>query len=432
MRLSPANDLARSRPVSTPSFFLFAGVVFFAFDDLGVFGTSARVFQAPGWIFLAAYVGLMWKSRPRFSGRAWLVVLICITITLLSLFVLPATARGEELAVKAGKVGLSLSAMWVCFSAGSIAFRRHRSVTSAAVCVLLTISIAGVFLSDQLELSSLFHSTPNFAQRTRGLRFEASSLGAGILVFGALFCTLARSSAAKVTCVLIVIWTVSLYVPSRGAITSIVIVVLLYFTALVFHWVHRRAAANSFGVLVATSSLVLSFGLPFLVALSGWQGMSRDISDASRSVWAMASLQSLIIYPLGQGLAMPTVTLGSLLSLSATDLVGVFGYRNMTEVFSLAASNTDNALLPKTFPNIAAVYGGAVFLYAWLRCLVALNGRLFARIPMTSGILPLIVLVVVSSSFYSSIFAWEQAFLFGVLWSLSQSQTLFGPSAMNS
>jgi hypothetical protein len=337
--------------------------------------------------------------------------------------VLPPVLRGEILAVKGLKVGLTVVVWMLVLQAGYLGFQvAPRALNKAgllAVVIMLTASLlvwAGVRFVDT---SSLLHATPNIAQRVRGTRFEASSLGGGALV-GLVLCSL-RSNRRRVLVLIAVLTGLIIWLTaSRGTlvVASGIILVCLVAVLAPARPLHGAARYSIVGAATVLVTMLLSFGLVALLRQPLWADLRAATSDASRSIWALASLSSLVKYPFGQGLAGTLAWTPPLLLDAAENVRGIFPASDFSEVRALALGRTDQALSPKTIPALAATYFGIPGLLAAASLYYVLGQRLVARLnvpQVRTYAVGAVCFALVSSSYFGGLYSWEQPLLCGAL-----------------
>lgn len=437
--------LPSSRRVRTGHVLMICGALLLPFDDLALLGgAGGSVTRSVGWVFFVAAAFMFprperasVRSIEKWISRLWIYGLF---ITALTLPLLPEVAREESLLFKALKVAVMLSCFALSVRAGvRAACWSPRSLVIGAVgAVMILTASALIDLSGSqlLDANSFIHDTPNYAQRIRGTRFEASSLGAGLLIClatGLLFVRRKRFLPLAA----LAFFGVTLLTQSRG---TLVVVSLAVISCIVPFLIHKRAGKQSstfstaWGAAFVALSLVLAFGLGFLVTSSAWEDMSASTSDATRSIWSETAFNSMLVFPFGQGYGGPTYWLGQLFNESLQNLSNTFPIRALGEALSISRSSSDGALSPKTLLAMVAVYFGLpgiiITLIGFWRIGSASTSK--TRLGFPLYIPAAVIFVTVTSSYYSSPFAWEQAVLLGALLASATSNPKKDPNEITS
>jgi hypothetical protein len=175
--------------------YLLVGGALLPFDDLALASSVAGgIGRSPAWLPLIAASMALKKVTPQpviaAQRHLWQLWAYGCALTLMSLFFLPSVVRDEALVVKGLKLALILAIWILVFQTGwraYIALPRYLSlaggISFTIMAFILVLENADVGAIDAI---TLIHSTPNYAMRVRATRFEASSVGAGLLVAMAL------------------------------------------------------------------------------------------------------------------------------------------------------------------------------------------------------------------------------------------------------
>lgn len=294
---------------------LIAGAALLPFDDLGTSSAGGSLTSAPAWIpfALLAVVLTHWRAKHAGSPRPRVLILLMamlgygLVLTLGTLQFLPAEALGEDLALKGVKVGGTILAWILCVLAGWLAWRHLLPTLRVALLVALVITAAFAILATvggPLDAPGLLHEGVNFQQRVRGSRFEASSLGACLLILGGyLALTLSRRPAIASQAVLLP--ATFLLTSSRGSLVAAGLIAVATCVALVRQpdqqeRVHDHRVAGWAGI---AAGLGGTFGLGWVVRSDTWRslGLGGGGSDATRSLWGDVAISTTLDHPLGVG-----------------------------------------------------------------------------------------------------------------------------------
>lgn len=435
---------ARARSTLT-GLVLYLGVALLAFDDIGPLNAvGGGLVASPGWalILLAAVIsprGGPIVAYGRLGRAAWAVGLYGLVLSIGTLPFIPSSIDGSPAVDKLVRLGVNVSVWLAVLVAAPRLVRYHRTwlIAGLATAFALMLGSAAIDLtgSKVLDSSTLLHSAANAQQRVRGTRFEASALGAGLVVEGLALATfirgrlgaLAVGSAALVS---------QLFTQSRG--TLVTTSVLIACSALVAVGGRKLYPSTARGVMALAVSLVLvvygsSFALSSIVSSSAWASaglVSNGTSDASRSVWADVGVQSLFAYPLGMGFTAYQVWLPHLLLAAANGASDTFSASSLTEIVDVAYSQSAQALSPKTFPAVAAVHlgvvgvaaAGALGIAAMRRAISAAKSSGYVAAPLVA-----LGLLAAGANYFFSVFSWDQALLFGILVSIPAGNRFSDP-----
>jgi hypothetical protein len=409
---------------------LLVAAVLLPFDDLGIWPVGGPLASSPAWLplsLLAIVLGRWRWSRTRAAQPRILWILVAVlgyglVLSLGSLQFLPAQALGEDLIVKGVKVGVTLSLWMMCVLAGWLAWQYLLPTLRIALVIALTITALSAFLvavGGPLDTSQLLHEGVNIQQRVRGARFEASSLGACLLVLsGYLALTLPRSAALASQLVLLP--ATVLLTASRGSLVAAALLAALTCAA----WLRkpddpiRPAAHRAAGVSAVVAGLGGTFALGWVVRSEAWLslGLGGGGSDATRSLWGDVAISTTVEHPLGTGFSgLPWIREALIETLRRGS--EHFSTPELRELSMLAHATGDQALAPKTLPAIVVMYLGlpglALLVYALYRLGVATGAALAggrSGLVIASG-----SLIVVSTTYFAGISTWEQATLIGSL-----------------
>lgn len=418
-------ELSRGQHRVAAAMLVLAGPLL-AFDDLRPFAAVAGgLGKSPAWIplVIAAFALPPPQGKRAMKierGLTWLWLFGCAS-TLTVLLVVPPVSE-QDLFMKTIRVGINLLVFIVVVRTGLRAsdhLPKFLILSFILAFAALTCGTIGGRLGVSIfDFEGPLHATPNFAQRIRGTRFEASSLGAGLLTaFGA--CALALRSRRALLLASLVPIAILVFTDSRGslacALAITTVCVVTSFTREGDDRPARRRRINVLGLLLVLTCLVPAFALSALVTSSVWSGMSASLSDATRSIWAQASLSSLFHFPIGQGFAGPSYVLQPIFAAATEDLAGVFSIVDLEEATNLAQTTDLSSLSPKTLPAVVVVYFGAPGLVALVTAFWTFGVRAASPRAPVGYAVAAFALVAVSSSYFSSPFAWDQALLLGAL-----------------
>ncbi|MGO4806120.1 hypothetical protein AB4089_13410 [Arthrobacter sp. 2MCAF15] len=409
----------------------FAGCALFAVDDVAVFrGLGGGLLASPGWLPIII-AGFLASRDPRFRRLRLSRVIIAvfsygILITLITLPFLAADVLGENPIAKSIKVAVSVGVWLLMLVSGAILSRVvPRAVQAGAIAAIATMTLGALLYHlgyQGVDQNELIHSYQNLQQRVRSTRFEASSLGAGLIVCLGL---IAMRSTRTMAVVLFPVGLIMIGVVAESRGTNLTIYVSLLVIPFLI-WLKSRKADLTANVVLfwasvlAALAVVSSFRLDYFLGSALWSELglkTEGTSDASRSMWADASLAAVGQHPLGMGYAAYLEWLPKLVENSTRSALDFFPIRDLSEMINQSFAASDATLSPKNLVGIAAVFLGAVG--------VAMVGILYAATiknsihgTMSGESNRLIVgvsLVIVSSTYYTSIFSMDQAFLFGAL-----------------
>lgn len=437
-----ANSSDRFGPLLTVDrivgFLLLVGCALFAFDDVAPLkSVGGALLASPSVVpIAAAHLIYTFGSKGRRGLRGvWGAFALwgygCI-VTAATLTFLPSVLLGESATEKAIRVAVSIFLYAYILGAGFQLFQPFRQWIlvgcAVALAILLASALLGGFGIGFLDTSNVFHSVANVQQRVRGTRLEASSLGAAILVCTAILAMgLSRNQGIAVLAVGSVL--AGILVNSRGTVITIAITLVVIVLVIISRSAFRRRVRLRlvFSVSALVGVLYLSFGLDQLLTSDLWltygsfNSHSGSTSEATRSIWANTALQSTLSYPSGTGYVGYLAWMPELLS-HATDNAGkYYSLSSLSEALGLVGATSDDQLVPKTLPAIAAIFLGipgllgVIFLY--FRTLNA------SWVGFRSGQIGLpaaaMILILVSATYFASISSWEHAFGFGALLSFA-------------
>lgn len=416
--------------IQLASFLLISGLLLLPFDDLGgPFGIAGGLTKSPAWLPLCLAASLLPRSTGRgrkFESRILQLWLLGNFITLVSLPFLPEVAKGESLLEKGIRVSIILAAYFGVMIAAMRAYQHVPQAlklgTIATTILFFLYAVVGYALPSLLESMQWLHSTPNYAMRQRGTRFEASSLGAGLLICVAMTILWLRGRFALVVA-LISLPIVLELTQSRGTLVASLataatgILILLVNSRVV----HSKGFVGILSGLSIVCSLLFAFALQYLVTSELWKDLSKAVSDATRSIWADSALQSILNFPFGMGYAGPTFWMQDIFSKSLMGASTLFPFSDLSEAVGLVRTSESDAFSPKTMLALTGMYFGIPGVVAALVCFWRIISSWAASNSSTLlGFLPACILFVfVTSSYFSSPFSWEQPLLFGTLMALS-------------
>lgn len=417
-----------------PAVLVIIGVALFAFDDFSTLRKIGGGFLAsPSWVPLLVATAMLFRRTVLGRDRPVLISLGVIwlyglALTLVTIPFLPSSVHGEGIISKSIRLLLTIAVMLSMVVAGFILTRRLRKfVLVGAIAALAIMVITGAlahFGVSAIENWSVLHSSPNFQMRVRGTRFEASSLGGGILIIGALVALLVGHRRGLG--ILVVCGVLALAVPqSRGTTVVAASVIALSLIWLLIGGVigrTRRWIVACLAVIGVIIALVLSLGIDLILSSQWWTdiGLSNSAgstSDATRAAWSSVSVLTLMDYPFGMGYAAYLSWLPQLLSETATQLSRSFPASALLELRTTISATSDNTLSAKTLPAVLITYFGwcglvatAVLFFAAIRRGIVFGSRgNLAVLPVS------ITVILVSATYLWSVFSWDQMFLFGAI-----------------
>ncbi|MFI6255130.1 hypothetical protein ACIBCL_03295 [Micromonospora zamorensis] len=401
-----------------------AGVLV-AFDDIAPLRALAGTFGASlAWVPLLLCALLLPSDRDSMWPRALIVLFgTGVIVTAITFFVLPSESKGVNLYFKALAVGIPIAVFFaIMVVAGRLAAYRPSLITLFGL-----VSLGMLVLFGALDLLGVIprndvwflHGIENLNQRARGGRFEASALGAGVLVALAT-ATLRVRNKAWALGIGVVAGVLAYLMPSRGTLVAGMAFCAAIFGAILLHWlvprVGRWANVAPGGVLVVVT-LLGGFGLGALVTAPQWAGMSYSSSDAVRSVWGDASMDAALDHPVGMGFSAPLEWLPNYVRGSMEQFDDSFSPSDFTELNDQLNADGSYGFSPKTMPSLLGVYFGAAGVLALIAIWLAIGRRVADA--WRAGYFMVgpaaLALSVTAASYFSSIYAWEQAFILGAL-----------------
>jgi hypothetical protein len=134
-------------------------------------------------------------------------------------------------------------------------------------------------------------------------------------------------------------------------------------------------------------------------------------------MWADTSLAALGQHPFGMGYAAYLEWLPKLIENSARSAADQFPLRDLSEMIHLSSAVSDAELSPKNLVGIAAVHLGIVGIIAVMFLYSAMIKNSIYRMQPDASVrlVVSVALIIVSSTYYTSIFSMDQAFLMGAL-----------------
>lgn len=369
MALHVSRASATAAPVTLRSY---GTLVVAALTPIGDLAPTQKVFGSIGGrpsLLAAPIMVYLFRHEIRSVAGATLAPLATgwlygLVISLVSLFFLPAAARGAPLTVKTATLSVILG-LWILtivwVAAAAVAER-------PSLAAGLGISYAGslIFLVFEVFRPGNFavawhfvHSSINVQERPRILSTESSTAGASLVAAALGWAAAARPRTFIFVIVLgTVSWGVAL-VESRGTVVSLILAAALTAGTTVGSRLYRRdgrleRAATVAALLTTVASLLLFNNLSNFSNPAA--GTSQ--SDATRSAWAIAANTSIVEHPEGSGYARPQVDASRWLTSAYTSLVDVYPARAFHELERLAGSQSGVALAPKTLLSTLEMYWG--------------------------------------------------------------------------
>ncbi|MFI6762796.1 hypothetical protein ACIBF5_27050 [Micromonospora sp. NPDC050417] len=402
-----------------------AAGVLVAFDDIAPLQQLAGTFGASlAWAPLLLCGLLLPRDRLSIWPRALIVLAgLGFATTAVTLVLLPPEARGTNLYGKAFAVGIPVMVFFcIMVVAARLAAYRPSLVTMFGLVSLGVLLLFGMLdMVGALPRTGVWflHGLDNLNQRARGGRFEASALGGGVLVaLGTATLRVRKKAWALGICA--AAGVLAFLMPSRGTLAAGAVFCAAILCAVVLHrFIPRvgRWANHTIGSILVIITLVGGFALGWLVTAPQWGGMSYSTSDAVRSVWGDVGLDVAIHNPAGMGYSAPIAWLPAYVQDAMDRYDGRFSASDFTELTDQINSGHDYGFSPKTMPSLVGVYLGAVGVLALIAMWLAIGRK--AAEAWRSGYFMVapaaIAVAIVSSAYFSSIYAWEQAFLLGAL-----------------
>lgn len=424
--------VTRARPYSAKrmaqQLCLLLGVAMLPFDDLRIpGGVGGGMLASPAWVPFAVLGAAHLRTTgfragvPRAVKELAALAFYGLTISVVALLVSSdLSGRPDALSKTANNFIIFLVFALVIVGAFSVSHLRATWILGvlAAFVFLAVTSLLQSIVPGFLDGLGPLHRTPNVQVRVRATRFEASSLGSLLLILIGMFWALSKRKSAiwQGTVLVIVAQSVT---QSRGTLLVSGLLSLLALVMLILAPLNRRQHARV-PVLLAMASvpMIASFYLSSVLSASFWRdlGLVAANSDAMRGLWARAMGVSLIEHPFGLGFAEYLVQAPKLLLENAGDVSAVYGYSAVAAEMSPIVAGETDTLSPKTLPTIAAMYFGwlgVLFTFRLYYSLFKASWKQASYEP--SRLLAAVALVAVSASYFSSLFAWEQALLIGLL-----------------
>lgn len=403
--------------------------ILFAFDDIAFFANFGGPYLAsPAWI---AIIPLIKRLKPIQLPKSTFLKLgfVLLVITCVSLFHyshISLTGVDQSILLKIIKNLLELLVYLVFVFLGfQLAFKSDGRKSILLIGGALYATSAIGFLLEKYStydaFEQLFHATTNVQQRVRGFRFEASSLGSSFLIASALI-LICLNGRKFLIAFLILVSAPLILVESRGYVLAVTIVIILCtFRLIIFINLRSEQFRSQRSWLEVGALLVMIFGLPLVVQANFWSKYSADVSDTTRSMWAIMIYFVLLHFPFGMGFGNSVVLLPKLIS----DEIVPYMQRNFvdgnySEIAAILASKSDSGMYPKTLPGyiilVSGWLGAIVFLFIYIRmvrqCMMISPREGF---PIYIGFF---LLIAVSCTYFGSSFSWDQAFLFGAVYGL--------------
>ena len=402
----------------------------FVIEDLSIFTLIENpgygsLTSSTGWFFCLLLTTFFLRELLNLltvnKNRILLFFYFCLVITAVNLANNELVIRGEFTYLKALKILFYFIMASLCAFVG---FQLSRVANGWFIrfigIVTLVLSAFGFYLdrfsSFDLANVSIFHATPNLLYRDRGFSDEPSSLALTIL------CSLVligfRLNTILTSVILITgLSMVLLLVPSRASAPSVVMALFIVIFSLLFR-ISRFPNKKRFSILVAVAIIFSSFFLSKLLRLALWETRRQSVSDATRSFWSELSLNSLISFPFGCGLASSLTCVPDLaMEMSSSATLSARG-DSIIELRKVIFSYNDFMLIPKTWIAILTIHFGLLGVYAAYRILCqSMNGLFSRQTGISHHLWRLIALTtIVSASLSTSrITAWILFFVFGIL-----------------
>lgn len=434
------------------------GCALLAVDDVAPLrALGGGIAASPAWIPLLASGLLLVRGSSIRSHRVLLLSLGAVAIFAIALTVAttPLDAPdtyGQSPAAKGARLCATLVIWLGVLLAGAIAIRAAPRYVAVGAGVALAIMILGAATYQLgwrgLDEWSLLHSSLNAQQRVRSTRFEASSLGAGMIVLSGLLVLSLRSGRLRILAGAVgLLCTLSL-TASRGtnliAAGALVALVLLQILP-------RRSSSHLIGrarpwvsvavaVALAAAAVAAALALGTLLTSPTWTALgisdrARGTSDATRAGWADVAGQVLVVAPLGLGLGNYLAETPALLSHAISRLSVAFGPAALAELTRSASGLSGVGVSPKTLPTLAAYYLGWVGLLGVLAAYarsIWTGLRCYADMRQAAPLVLVAASVFASAGYYSSVFSWDQALLLGAAIAATPTGMTTGPRSIRS
>jgi hypothetical protein len=407
------------------------GCALFAVDDVSnLRSLGGGLLASPSWIpiLLAGWIASR-SSQFRDMRHRGLLSALFMYGGIVTLFTLPFLTNeilGENPLIKGFKLMVSVGVFLLMLVAGGLLSRIVPKAIQFGCFVAIGLMTGGALMyhfgTPAIDQTELLHSYSNFQQRVRSTRFEASSLGSGLLVcMGLVFLFFRNKKAILGYCLGLL--CIGMLAESRGTTLTVIVTLI---TVLIALWLRLLLRTTNDSVLrfwtfaVAVVAIVLSFRLDYFLESPIWSAVglqTEGTSDASRSMWADTSLAAVVQYPFGMGYAAYLEWLPAIVEQSTRTALDQFPIRDLAEMINQSLAASDATLSPKNLVGVAAVHLGVVGVAAigLLYATVLRNSMDEFRFGNINRFVIAVSIMVLTSSYYSSIFSVDQAFLFGAL-----------------
>lgn len=430
--LASGNQRSEVPKISVLIWWLTAGgCALFAVDDVSnLRSLGGGLLASPSWIpiLLAGWIASRSSQFRDMRHRGLLSALFMYggIVTLFTLPFLTSEILGENPLIKGFKLMVSVGVFLLMLVAGGLLSKIVPKAIQFGCLIAIGLMTGGALMyhfgNPVIDQTELLHSYSNFQQRVRSTRFEASSLGSGLLVcMGLVFLFCKKKKAIFGYCLGLLF--IGMLAESRGTTLTIIVTLIAVLVAL---WLRLFLQTTNDSVLrfltfgVAAIAIVLSFRLDYFLESPIWSAVglqTEGTSDASRSMWADTSLAAVVQYPFGMGYAAYLEWLPIIVEQSTRTALDQFPIRDLAEMINQSLAASDATLSPKNLVGVAAVHLGVVGVAAIgvLYATVLRNSMDEVRFGNINRFVIAASIMVLTSSYYSSIFSVDQAFLFGAL-----------------
>jgi hypothetical protein len=422
-------------------FLAFLGAALLAFNDIAPLrAIGGGLLASPGWVPLVIATALVFNDAKTPLTKTILKSLLLVLslgclVSVATLPFLPEQLLGESPTTKAIKLLITMAAWCTIFLGAGLLLRTVRTWLLAGLLTAVAIMAVSAFLGQLgfgvFENLGFFHGTQNGQMRLRGTRFEASSLGAGLICSLSAFAMVLRGRRALV---MMAAGFLAVQFLSRSRGTWVTVVLVLVAIGILYVVGKRITRTKSWAARVlpwasVVTTLSLSFGLSFLVTSDMWVDLgladgSGMRSETTRSVWAATTAMSLLNFPLGMGFAGYLNWLPEILSQATTQNSGSFYTADFSELLAIINSSDDTLLSPKTLPGLLIIFFGWVGAAASvaLSFLAVRGGLNLSRSGFLAAPAAAFAVLLVSFTFASSVFSWDQALILGWFVAASKEQ----------
>lgn len=365
----------------------------------------------------------------------YLAVLSAFIAILAAFRILGSAADDQgDLLLKALRFEITLAFAALTVLVGGWAFIVHRRALLLGLYIALALqgiltffeyTHTGFFFSE-----STFHFGADIQQRPRLLQPESSLGGAVVMATGGAIVLLETSAPLAVLASGAAI-AASLLSGSRGATSTLLIAAALTLASLAaFRYLASERRLRITARVVAATFLAGSLVSGPLL-LSSIVPQDAYTSNATRAVYASASVRALESYPLGAGMGQVFQAERAWLADALDDLRPYLGSDAASEVITLVRQTGTEGLLPKTLPATMIFTGGLIglascfWLFQQILTQVASTrgqrqGSFYLRLFWT------LALVVMLSTYISGIYEYAATLMIGIL--LAWRATCASPS----